>query len=65
MKTKISIFVFMLLLLTTFITPKAQAQEKASGSSATFQDINTVRAMDNRVQVLTKYLASQNSPLTP
>ena len=65
MKTKLIVFVFMLLLSLFITTPKIQAQEKASRSSATFQDLNAVQASDNRVQVLTKYLAQENSPLTP
>lgn len=64
MKTKI-FFVFMLLLITSILPQKIQAQEKASGSSATFQAILASRAADTRVATLQKYLASQDSPLTP
>lgn len=55
----------MLFLFTSILPSKIQAQEKASGSSATFADINAQRAMDNRAQVLQKYLEAQNSPLAP
>lgn len=65
MKTKIIVFVFMLLLTLFISTPKIQAQEKASGSSATFHDILARRAADNRVEILKKYLEQYNSPLAP
>lgn len=55
-----------MLFLTFFITtPKIQAQEKASGSSATFHDVLAQRAVDNRAQVLQKYLEQYDSPLAP
>lgn len=65
MKTKIIVFVFMLLLTFFINTPKIQAQEKASRSSATFHDILVQRAEDNRAQILYKYLSQYNSPLAP
>ena len=65
MKTKISIFVFTILLLLLTTTFKIQAQEKASGSSATFADINAQLVVDTRSQVLRKYLEHYNSPLAP
>lgn len=65
MKTKIGIFVFTLLLLILSTTTKIQAQEKASGSSATFSTINDQVVVDTRAKVLKAYLDKYNSPLAP
>ncbi len=65
MRAKIFIVLSMLLLIISFTAPKIQAQEKASGSSATFHDILVQQANDTRVDVLKKYLLQQNSPLAP
>lgn len=65
MKAKIILFAFALLLFTLFAPNKIQAQEKASGSSATFNDILAVQYQDNRVLALTNYLEAQDSPLAP
>ena len=56
----------MLLTLLLLTPQKIQAQEKASGSSATFSDI-VVRQQfeDTRVRVLQRYLQQQGSPLAP
>lgn len=66
MRTKISVFVFMFLIFTSLIPPQIRAQEKASGSSATFSDIVLQQQIeDSRVVVLRKYLEQQGSPLAP
>src|SRR5260221_11664026 len=66
MKTKIGIFAFFLILLYSIIfTPKIQAQEKASGSSATLQTTLTDRGLDNRGASLKKFLTQYDSPLAP
>ncbi len=62
MKAKTIIFAFTLL-LTLLIPQKANAQEQASGSSATFHQVLLTRAGDNRVDVLKRYLESHDSPL--
>ncbi len=65
MRTKIFVVLSILLLITSIFTPKIQAQEKASGSSASFHDLLAQQAQDNRVEVLKRYLNQQNSPLAP
>lgn len=65
MRTKIIVVLSLLFLVTSIFTPKIQAQEKASGSSATFADINAAAAVDNRALVLKNYLEAQDSPLAP
>ncbi|HEX7042283.1 MAG TPA: hypothetical protein VF189_03455, partial [Patescibacteria group bacterium] len=65
MKAKTIIFAFTLLLITLFISPKAQAQEQASGSSATFHTLLLARSADTRVDILQEYLQQYDSPLAP
>jgi len=65
MKAK-TIFFALLFLLITFIAPKmSQAQEIASGSSASFYPLLVTKAEDNRVEILQKYLEQFGSPLAP
>ncbi|HEV2339247.1 MAG TPA: hypothetical protein VGT05_00595 [Patescibacteria group bacterium] len=66
MKAKISFFAFTLFLFTLFIPHKIQAQEKASGSSASsFNDIIVEKLRDNRAEILQKYFEQHDSPLAP
>jgi len=64
---KAKIILFALILFTTILTlpPKAQAQEQAAGSSATFNDVLLKRVADNRAQILQMYLEAHHSPLAP
>ncbi|MGH7246256.1 MAG: hypothetical protein ACREGI_04995 [Candidatus Levyibacteriota bacterium] len=64
MKAKIFMFFASLILLFTSYTFPIQAQEKASGSSASLSDILTAREQgDNRAIVLTRFLEQYNFPL--
>lgn len=66
MKAKAFLFAFTILLSTTLLFPsKIQAQEQASGSSATLSTILVTRGSDNRAEILRKYLEMHNSPLSP
>lgn len=65
MKAKTILFAFTLLLTTLIIPQKTVAQEQASASSATFHPLLLGKAADIRVDVLQRYLESQDSPLAP
>lgn len=65
MRTKLFVVLFMFFFITSILPQKIQAQEKASGSSATFHDILAQQALDNRATVLRNYLEAQQSPLAP
>ncbi len=63
MKTKILYFLFSAIIFLCASHPSF-ADEKASGSSATFADITTVtQSQDSRAKVLKIYLDQHNSPL--
>lgn len=64
MKAKIILFAYLILTILLF-PQKIQAQEQASGSSATFSQILVTRETDNRAQILHEYLNRYNSPLAP
>lgn len=53
------------LFLSFFTASSAFAQEKASGSSATFAGLLLSEQQDDRAVVLRKYLEQQHSPLAP
>ncbi len=64
MKAKALLFAFTILTtLALFLPSKIQAQEQASGSSATFNTLLIARSSDNRAEILRKYLEHYNSPL--
>lgn len=63
MKAKTILFAFTLLLTTLFLPHRSEAQEIASGSSATFHTLLVTRRADNRVAILRAYLQKYNSPL--
>ncbi len=64
MKAKVLLFVFSILTSIILLFPhQIQAQEQASGSSATLSNILIAREQDNRAQILKKYLEHYDSPL--
>lgn len=66
MKAKTLLFAFAILTFLTLLNPfKVQAQEQASGSSATLNDILIARGNDHRAEILRKYLEMHDSPLSP
>lgn len=65
MKAKIILFASILTICTLLMPLKTQAQEKASVSSATFNDVLGRGEGDNRVAILQKYLEKNDSPLAP
>jgi len=65
MNVKNLIISFLLLIILTLFTPQALAEEKLSGSSASFAAILKLQEEDPRAQILKKYLLAHDSPLAP
>lgn len=65
MKAKIIFFAFTFLITTLLFPLKTQAQEQASGSSASLSSLLVARSKDHRAEILQKYLEKQDSPLAP
>lgn len=64
MKAKALFFAFSILTTITLLFPfKIQAQEQASGSSATLSSLLITRGNDTRAKILKKYLEQYDSPL--
>lgn len=63
MKAKTILIAFSLLLTTLLFPQRSQAEDIASGSSATLHTMLAQRQADNRVEMLRRYLEQYNSPL--
>lgn len=63
MKAKTIFFAFTLLLAALLLPQRSQAQEIASGSSASLLTPLVAKQEDNRVAILKKYLQQYDSPL--
>ncbi len=59
------ILFFLVLSILSFITPKANASQKAAGASAVLIADTSVKQEDTRVKILRKFLESNGSPLAP
>lgn len=63
MKAKILFFASIFSLVTLLAPLKIHAQQQASGSSASFNDVLSIRVQDQRAKILKAYLVAHNSPL--